>query len=288
MYTKLHIELGGLCMLVQRTSQDEKGLFVLMPEMKMIGHAHCQYMVTGVKDDAAGRKPKLTRIGGNVIDLRWIAANTKGADLRKNEYAQMSAYSGAIVDPRFFDVRTITGPLAASVVLPLSVTEEKGGFRTAAMCAEDPPGKDCCGKSMPLVGRVLFTVDIDETAVRNLTSVGILGTPLEVDDKGHLKVWFLNARPKDLGLQRYHHEPGEVADHLPVYYDLLSNVILKPNIRVCEHQDGYDDHPDFTSCAKGKIDQWPPEKNKKKSDPELFFIDPFNCTIGIGCETQPC
>lgn len=275
---KLTINVGGLCMLVQKKTSPQ-GLYVLMPASH---HEHCPVMITEAANTPGG-KALLVPIGEDQ-DLTYLAAHATKLQPRPPKVLEMSMYAGQPVNAGCF-----AGPrlncLARVVRLPLGCT----------MTPADPVASlnvpDANGVYAPqdFVGTVAIGIDVQDLDV--LVIAGKRLTPIvPVDPKSPatMTITILHVPRAEWECVEEGIAVGSPATHLDAYYDLLGDNCAtppnprKPAITHATKHDGKAGNPSGKGCPTKD------EPAPKKCATRLLWIQPANCTVGYGCETLPC
>ena len=219
----LTIEVGGLCMLVQRTERGEEGLYILMPETKHTDMPHCPVMITEAANTPGG-KGLLVPLSQNE-DLGSLAAHAAAIDPPKG-MLEMSKYAGKKVDATAF-----TGThahLTRRIRLPLGSTMVVGG-RLADLVVPDGTGG---GEILPFVGTVTVTVVVTTTECLKIADMEL--TPSAGATPGAPKtmtITILHAPPSEWMCERMAAAKNSVATHPNAYYALLETGGKHPKIR---------------------------------------------------------
>lgn len=272
----LEIVVGGLCMFVQRKEAGSEGLYVLMPIMPMADAAHVPLLY---HKSTAGKATWLS-LNGRVTSLRHLKAKKPTTTTFGSEFAAVSTYAGgkrvrracmAIVDA---DDPVPSPLLAARLDLPPGGTIQAIGWP-----AEVQVDYGTGTKKQDLYGVATITysqVDAKE--------VSIAGTTFSPDAAGHLQLRVGNVALPDIGDVPTMDDPpgppakpqvGRIVEHFPAYYSLLAG---------CGST-----HHGTTKCGPDLVvrksrGEGSGPKGQGKASGTAFFIDPYKCTLGWGCD----
>lgn len=261
---QLDVIVGGLCMLVQ-SDVDPVGLFVLMPAHQH--EPHCPLLVVEGTYTEDHQTHIVTLDGKPPIDLRPYSTNVRKRPLRR-DYLRISSF---VNPPRAVEGKWLTetpnGVLAARVELPLNAYEDISAFPETGMFKT--PNKPY---NVPAVGRTLFSIGV---TVPYITRIELAGLTL-IPSNGRITLSVFNIRGKDFPNKKYKHSSGHPVHHAQAYYRLLKGWQVGedgPEIKVGADQDGIDDDLPPVNCSQVK----------PTGAPRIEYIDPYNCTIGVGC-----
>ena len=278
-FRKLTVELGGLCMLVIRKTGpvQGQGLYVLMPDGHHMEEQHCPLFVAESKHTASG-DIEFARLeldeASDEVDLRFMAPHaTKPTGMP----AFVANVSNFYKVPRSVRAGCLAGGkehgLAARIILPLPEKITGVGINPAKFFV--PTATTGTFTPATLNGQCEITYDVRD--VSGIWNNRVKGVELRPDSADTIKMYFVNARPKDLSGASYEHQEGEPWQHPQAYHDLLDNGDSRRGPRAIfgKSVQGEDDKPKKEDCRGINIPVWPPKSEK--------FIDPYTCTLGGGC-----
>jgi hypothetical protein len=277
-FKKLVVELGGLCMLVIRKTgpEDQRGLYVLMPDGHHMQEQHCPLFVAESKHTASG-KVEFERLEhdeqSDEVDLRFMAPHSANPTRLPTFVANVSRFYKV---ERKVNANCFAGGkqhgLGARIILPLPATITQVGNEPAVFFV--PTSTTGTFKRELLAGQCEITYDVQLSRDWNNR---VKGVELKPDGADTIKMYFVNARPKDLSGASYEHQEGEPWQHPQSYHDLLEkgDSMKGPRAIFGKDQQGDEDKPKKEDCRSIRIAVWPPEIMK--------FIDPYTCTLGGGC-----
>lgn len=268
---KLTINVGGLCMLVQKESEP-KGLYILMPKADHHGPPHCPVMITEAANTPGG-KALLIPLKEDE-DLSSLAPQTTSAQ-KPGSVLEMSQYAKQAVNALCFTAAPLPC-LARKVVLPLGGAMTPRGPLAELMV---PSGSGTAKGEFTGIVSVVMDVDIlpDNLPMKckTLTPSG-----------GQITIWILNVPRSEWEGGRAGATAGHPANHVNAYYSLLEDNCTTGKVGPpILHVKSSDAHPGSGDprCPTTEIPA-PTVPNLVGID----FIDPANCTVGYGCETYPC
>lgn len=278
-FKKLIVELGGLCLLVIRKTGpvEDQGLYVLMPDGHHMNEQHCPLFVAESKHSASGAI-EFTRLEldeeSDQVDLRFMADHATRPTALPTFVANVSNFykvSRSVRTACFVGGKE--HGLGARIILPLPEKITQVGTDAAEFFV--PTATTGTFRPATLAGQCEITY-----AVRDVSGIWnnrVKGVELKPDSADTIKMYFVNARPKDLRGTSYAHQEGEPWQHPQAYHDLLYNgdSMRGPRAIFGKSVAGEDDKPKKEDCRGISILAWPPEK--------LKFIDPYTCTLGGGC-----
>jgi hypothetical protein len=265
---KLMITFGGLCFFVQRT-KPPTGLYVFMP-VTGAGHGepHCPMLIT---EDSSGQ---------------WVVSPYDGYDetlgtfgtpkpLKRlpDEMLRMSKYGGLPVEPTLFRAPP-GGAVAAKIRMPLNATPVVYGTPKRMIPPVGMPGK--------FAGQVTVELDVGSTLEiggRTIQSVS-----------GAYAVQLVNVPRSHLIKPRRHVVIDGRAHHLSAYYGLLKGnwpIVTGDPVLYGENYVETTPDPDPEDCANKTIKTIPKPpmpKQVMRGGMKGFWIEPLNCTIGLGCD----
>ena len=294
-FRTLEVELGGLCMLVMRTNVPEaqKGLYVLMPDNHHHEkERHCPLFVVEGKHTSNG-KPKFEHLRleekSDEVDLRFMAPHTPSPPGLPDFVANVSTFYG--VDKRHVDSACFDGVkkagLAARIILPLPKSIVSLGAEPALFWV---PTKTATPgfRSADLYGQCRLTYAVRKDIDDFWKTYQVKGVELKPEmrpdpDGPTIRMYFVNTRPKDLNGARYTHAAGETWQHPQAYHDLLVDGSSErgPRAILRGSYNGDSDEHKNEKCRDVAIAWWPPVV---RGQARAFFIDPYTCTLGGGCE----
>jgi hypothetical protein len=253
---KLSIEFGGLCMFVQRKSSDYRtGLFVLMPVMP--GSMKHEPVMEFGEGNSRIRVP----LEGFEVDLTTLATHGSTAS-KLDGMGNASGYAGRSVEEKFLS-GDFAECLAARIVLPYGSKIDKTGKPSGKMKV-DKPG----APQETLFGKVQVDVDVEDDLLHRIPIAG--ATLFRGKNEPKVSIRMVNVTPDDLdNPQTKPHKKGEEVHHFSAYYRLLQDK--------CPDGGGPRLLVDCDANSTGDCDD-------TFTGPKIFFVDPYNCTIGSGCQ----
>lgn len=275
--TTLNITIGGLCMLVQNTNPT--GLWILMPNLAdEPTMRHCAMLIVDHDDPTTGGR-RLYSLAHQHVDLSSLRAPAGPVSFGpKPNLFEASKYAGNIpVDPAMF-AASLPPDLIARIRLPLGLKYETKG---------DKGNMFVMGfGNVETVGRVKISFKIRDDVPVTIPVAGTRDTPVLFNPPlaANIDLTFINApRPQVDFDQRIKHKGGDRLMHPMSYYALLPGDCGtgKDCPEAFSTFDvGDADDPGYSYCPIEPEDL-PPES--------IRFIDPINCSVGLGCPTSdPC
>jgi hypothetical protein len=252
---KLSIEFGGLCMFVQRKSSTEStGLFVLMPVMPGMKHEP-------VLEFGEGNNKLRVPLDGWEVDLTSLADHGSTAS-KLERMANASNYVGESVDEKFLSGK-VGDCLAARIVLPYGSDVDTSNKISGKMKV-DKPG----ATQEILVGLAQVEFEVKDDSKHRILIAG--ATLFRGRDEKKVSIRMVNVMPDDLDnpVTKPHKKKDKVP-HFPAYYRMLK--------AGCPNGKGPDLLVDCDADSSG-------ECQDRFTQPEVLFVDPYNCTIGSGCK----
>lgn len=270
----LTIYVGGLCMLVQKKSEEPKGLYILMPEAPH--HTpHCPVMITDRAEAFLGTLMLFSLPADeHLVDL---AAHAVTPAKMPPETLAISNYVQLPVNPDCFTTKKLPC-LARRVHLPLARSISPAG-ETAQLKVPTAGGGT---QTLPFRGMVKVSYDVTDAAILEIAGQRVI--PVSATGKpDSLTIYLANVPPSELAGGRFGAEDGDDAQHVQAYFNLLgADCSPPPHTPIIKHAE----HHDFRKPG--------PKPNKCPVIPEAYtwpaaaFIDPANCTVGNGCDEYPC
>ena len=263
----LTITVGGLCMLVQREKAGEEGLYILMPETKHGHMQHCPVMIT--QPGQVGADNLLVPLMADE-DLTGLTEHGASAAEPKR-VLEISKYGAAEVDPTVF-----TGhppkTLARLIRLPLGSTMADVGD-TASL--QVPDGSTYVTRDF--VGTVVVTVKVTKTNELKIAGKTLAPSkPAKPGDPTTIEISIIHAPREEWECKKRAVTKNHAAMHVAAYFDLLSAGAKKPEIKFGKTDGGEPGHPTGKPCPTKD------EPAPSKCGTNLLWIDPANCTVGIG------
>jgi len=245
---KLSIEFGGLCMFVQRKSPDYRtGLFVLMPVMPGMKHEP-------VMEFGEGHSRIRIPLEGFEVDLtRYADHGSNGSKL--DGMGNASRYAGKSVEEKFLS-GDFAECLAARIVLPYGTKVDTTGKPSGKMKIKKPGAPQ-----ETLFGEAQVELEVKDQSIQRIPIAG--ATLFREINEQKVSIRMVNVMPRDLDDPKpKHHRKGDRVEHFPAYYRLLQGK--------CPDGGGPDLIIDCDADDNG--------------DCKPSFVDPYNCTIGSGCQ----
>ncbi len=282
----LYIQVGGLCMLVQR--MDLERLVVLMPSHTRPNHLHCPYLHAA--PGFTGGREVLKRVEG-VLDLGGLSTSGGRQDLDGVVLDASHATGGSPVRGEYME-NPPAGALVTRIVLPLAAAE----FQPLGEQAELHLHAGSDHEVVYSYGRVGIRIDLDDAL--DALEIPRLGVRLLPDDNDSVELAFLNVRPKDLGAPLERMAPNEHLHHVHGYFDLLDLKAPAPMVHSPPRlRTGVDKRLGDTVCDRGRYATLPrwgashpagehigaQRDETGREDPHILSIDPYTCTVGGGC-----
>jgi hypothetical protein len=247
----LRIEFGGLCMFVQRKlTADKTGLFVLMPDVPGMEHEP-------IAELGHGNSKLRVPLKKFHVDLTHLASHGQ----TKSNFTgcgNASRYASKAVDEVFLSGKKFDECLAARIRMPYGSPVTTLGAK--AQLRADKTGS----VRETLYGRAEVRIQVPDT-IKKIDIAGAILFRHPSDDEVLIRM--VNVMPADLDDPKKHrHKKGKPVPHFSAYYRLLRDSCPNaggPNLLVdC----------DTDECVgEGEA-------------VEIQFVDPYNCTIGSGCD----